>query len=452
MIGRRIRARYDAMVYPLALLGLLMILAGLCAGGGPGGVGEGLRRILVSQDVLITDYVAVGGLGAALVNAGLVELISVLLLYGSDDPFNGFTLVTVGLMAGFSLFGKNVVNIWPILFGSWLYAKLKREHFSKYVNVAMLATSLAPLVSYLALAGERPRICPGLLVGTVIGFLLPPLSAYTFRIQNGMNLYNAGFACGLLAMMLVPGLKAFGMEPKTALFWATGYNLPLGIALAAVCCGMILWALAFRGREALEGYRHLLRTSGRAPSDYIRAFGAGPVLINMGVNGLLATGYILLVGGDLNGATLGGIFTIMGFSANGKHARNILPVMAGVLLGSVFNHAPVTTPALQLAGLFGTTLAPFSGLFGWPFGVLAGFIHSSVVLHAGLPLEGMNLYNNGFSGGLIAIVLYPVLTSLVRHRKPVLQDEEYFDTFEKDAPIPEQNLDAHKNDDTPMEH
>ena len=140
----------------------------------------------------------------------------------------------------------------------------------------------------------------------------------------------------------------------------------------------------------------------------------------------------------------------MGFSAYGKHAVNILPVMLGVLLGSVINHVSTTAAGLQLAGLFGTTLAPFSGVFGWPYGVLAGFIHSSVVLHAGLPLEGMNLYNNGFSGGLIAMVLYPVLTALVRHRKPVFQDEEYYDAFEMDEPLGEDDLDAHQYDDTPM--
>jgi hypothetical protein len=126
--------------------------------------------------------------------------------------------------------------------------------------------------------------------------------------------------------------------------------------------------------------------------------------------------------------------------------------MAGVLLGSVLNHAATDTPALQLAGLFGTTLAPFAGLFGWPFGVLAGFLHSSVVLFAGSPLEGFNLYNNGFSGGLVAMVLYPVLTALVRHRKPSFQDEEYFDTFEQDGPIAEEKLDEHKDDERKMPH
>ena len=53
------------------------------------------------------------------------------------------------------------------------------------------------------------------------------------------------------------------------------------------------------------------------------------MLLNTGVNGLLGTGYILAIGGDLNGPTVGAILTIMGFSAAGKHARNLLPIMAG---------------------------------------------------------------------------------------------------------------------------
>ncbi len=125
--------------------------------------------------------------------------------------------------------------------------------------------------------------------------------------------------------------------------------------------------------------------------------------------------------------------------------------MAGVLLGSLLNQVPLNDPSLQLAGLFGTTLAPFSGCFGWPAGVLAGFLHSSVVLHAGLPLSGMNLYNNGFSGGLVAIVLYPILTAMLRHRGAVIHNDDYFDVFEEDEPITEEKLEARGAEQTETE-
>ena len=109
--------------------------------------------------------------------------------------------------------------------------------------------------------------------------------------------------------------------------------------------------------------------------------------------------------------------------------------MAGVFLGSVVMHWSLSDSAVQLACLFCTTLAPISGYFGWPYGVLAGFLHSSVVLFTGSPVAGMNLYNNGFSGGLVAIVLYPIIIAVARRRKPTLQDEDYMETMEQTAPI-----------------
>ena len=429
--------RYQKMYPSILLFTVAMMVAGVVLGG-PSTVLPGLKKIILTEAGLITDYIALAGPAAAFINAALVTQISVLLLYLSKEPTNGFTLVEVGLMAGFALFGKNIVNIWPIIGGTFLYAKVRREPFGKYTSVALLATALAPVVSYVGLDNGWGNLWWGIVVGLLIGFVLPPLSAYTYKIQNGMNLYNMGFACGLLATILVPVMSSMGATPMIHRYWAEGYNVTLGVLLGTLCLILIVAGFFFSGRPAWAawaGYRRLLLTTGRAPSDYVRMFGLAPTMINMGVNGLIGMAFILGTGGDLNGPTLGGIFTIMGFSAFGKHARNIIPIMAGVVLGGFCMHWHINDSAVQLALLFGTTLAPISGYFGIPFGVIAGFLHSSVVLRAGTPVEGFNLYNNGFSGGLLAIVLYPVISEAIRHRKPELQDEEYLDAFEHDAPV-----------------
>ena len=178
----------------LALFGLIMDT--------PVNILRGLSTIILTEDALITDYVLIAGPGAALVNSALVTAISTLILRRSGEPFNGFSPVVVGLMSGFSLFGKNFVNIWPILLGTFLYAKSRREPVGKYAPVGLLATALAPVVSYIALDNGWGTPLAGGLVGILIGFIMPPLSAYTYKIQNGMNLYNVGFACGLVAFIL----------------------------------------------------------------------------------------------------------------------------------------------------------------------------------------------------------------------------------------------------------
>ena len=430
--------RYDRMYRFLWLYAAALALFGLALDS-PAGIAGGLRTIVLTEDALITDYVLIAGPGAALVNAALVTAVSILCLRLAREPLNGFSLVVIGLMSGFSLFGKNFVNIWPILLGSWLYAKSRREPLGKYTAVGLLATALAPVVSYIALDNGWGTLLSGCLAGLVIGFLMPALSAYTYKIQNGMNLYNMGFACGLTAMILVPLMSSLGADPTTQYHWAEGYDRLFGGALGLFCAALVLLGLFVWGGtpgSAWSGYRRLLLTSGRAPSDYLRMFGPGPVLINAGVNGLIGLVVILGTGGDLNGPTVGGILTIMGFSAFGKHARNIIPVIAGVLLGGAVMHWSLNDSAVQLACLFRTTLAPISGYFGWPYGVLAGFLHSSVVLYTGAPVAGMNLYNNGFSGGLVAIVLYPLIMDVLRHRRPFLPDRDYFDPIQHDEPVP----------------
>ena len=122
--------------------------------------------------------------------------------------------------------------------------------------------------------------------------------------------------------------------------------------------------------------------------------------------------FVLAVGGNLNGPTIGGIFTIVGFSATGKHLRNIFPIMAGVCIASTVRAWDITNPSALLALLFSTTLAPIAGEFGILCGVLAGFLHASVALNVGIVYGGMNLYNNGFAGGIVAMFLVPVIQSI----------------------------------------
>ena len=76
----------------------------------------------------------------------------------------------------------------------------------------------------------------------------------------------------------------------------------------------------------------------------------------------------------------------------------------------------ITDPSSSLALLLSTTLAPIAGEFGVLAGILAGFLHSSVALNVGIVYGGMNLYNNGFAGGLVAIFLVPVIQSIMDRR------------------------------------
>ena len=144
------QARYDRMFRYLWAFVILMASAGLLMDT-PKGILRGLYAIITTEDALITDYVLVAGPGAALVNSAIVTGISICVLYLAQDTLNGMTLVEIGLMSGFSLFGKNFVNIWPILAGTWLYTRVRRQPAAGNIGIGLMATALAPIVSYIAL-------------------------------------------------------------------------------------------------------------------------------------------------------------------------------------------------------------------------------------------------------------------------------------------------------------
>lgn len=386
---------------------------------------QGLLKIIVEPATLITDYIAVGGIGAAFVNAGILMLISIVMMFVLKVNICGLSVAAVFLMGGFALFGKNICNVWPIILGVALYARLRRQSFKEYVHVALLATSIAPLVTeflFVVDAALPVRLLLSMGAGVAIGLLIVPLAQHTVRLHKGFNLYNVGFAVGILGTVFISIFKSYGYQTYTRLVWSTGNDLILSAFLLGIFLNMMLMAFILDRR--LPGrIRRIFQQPGTFGGDFINAEGVGAVLFNMALNGMAATAYVLLVGGPLNGPTVGGILTVVGFGAYGKHLKNILPIFLGVFIGSLFKTWNIYDPPILLAALFGTALAPIAGHYGWAWGVVAGFVNSSVVLNSGILHGGMNLYNTGFSAGIVAAVLVPILDGYLSRRTPLARQD-----------------------------
>ncbi|MDY4948613.1 MAG: DUF1576 domain-containing protein [Clostridium cadaveris] len=407
-------------LYPSYSLSILIfsifVIFGLIVDG-PINVFNGLKEIFFSPDILITDYVAIGGIGAAFVNAGLVTLLSIALLIIIGIKPNGSTLMSLWLMAGFSFFGKNVLNVWPIILGVWLYSKYKKEPFLNYSLIALLGTSLAPAVSQLSFVGLFPvyvSIPMGCAIGIGIGFILSPLAANCTKLHQGYNLYNVGFAAGLLGTMLMAIFRALGITFESKFIWSTGNNLLFGVFLIVIFLILIGFGV-YDNKDALKNTSKITKHSGRLVSDYYIMYGKA-AYINMGILGILSTIIVIIIGGELNGPTMGGIMTIVGFGAFGKHPLNVIPIMIGALLSSVLNIWGIASPQMLISMLFSTTLAPIAGQFGWKYGILAGFLHVCTVMNTGYLHGGLNLYNNGLAGGFVAMTLIPLIHAFRREQ------------------------------------
>lgn len=396
---------------------------------------RGFCKILLSSSILITDYIAVGGLGAALLNAGLIGFLSLLSLRIARAELNGVAVAGLLTIFGFALFGKNLYNSLPITVGVFLHAKLRKLPYRDVAASSLFATSLGPLVSELSfgLGLNMPvGILAGCGAGILIGLIILPLADSFFHFHQGFNLYNIGFTAGIIGMFATGILRMFNLQIEPRELLSGGNNMALSVYLL-VLFALILFLGLHLSRWNLKSYKDVLALSGRLKTDFIDDFGYGITLVNIAVMGFISWLYVLIVGGELNGATVGGIFTVMGFAAFGKHPKNTLPIFLGAFIASALNVHPINSTTAVTSTLFGATLAPIAGYFGVLAGAFAGFCHVSMVLNIGYLHGGMNLYNNGFSGGFIAATLVPLYTVLhLRMKGKTPQAAK----LEKDMPEP----------------
>ena len=396
------------------MLGISGILAVFAVVAQPDfGIFRGFWAIQMGEAGLITDPICTGGAGGALLNAAALLLLSALLVRWMRLPFSGAALACLFMMAGFALLGKNLVNSTPILLGGWLYARYKREPFSKYLYLTLFGTCLSPLVSFLMLHA-RPglRLVSMLVCGVVVGFLLPPVSAYTVRIHQGYNLYNVGFSAGFVGLGVTSILKGCGVEFVTQGSWSEDSHVLLCALVGVLLLGLLGAGIAL-GCRSVGAYRRILHHSGRAVADFVALEGPGTALVNMALTRAIGFGYPLPLRVPLSGPLVCCILAMTGFAAFGKHPRNVVPVMAGAILSSILmGHVPLTGQGTLLATLLCTGLAPIAGQFGWKWGAAAGFVHMAIVQHTSILHGGMNLYNNGFAAGLTCILVIPIIEAL----------------------------------------
>lgn len=399
-------------------LSLTLILIGF-AFDTPTNILRGLGKILISPSNLLSDYFAIGGIGATFLNSGLTTLVSVLMVWRMKLKVTGAISAGIITVLGFSFFGKNVVNSIPVIMGCFLYARYRQISNQSVILAMMFGTSMAPVVSFIAFGTPVPLwlgIITGALVGMVVGFVIPSIASHFLMFHQGFNLYNYGFTAGVITMTLVALLRLFNVTVAFNQQLYLGDDRAVMLLLIAFCV-FLLAAGFIRNGNSFQGYDKLLNESGRIASDFILQHGAAPVLINMGLCGLISIAYVIISRGVFNGPVLGGMFTIIGFAAFGKHPRNIIPILAGILIANYFGIHEISSTGAIVSGLFGTCLAPVAGYYGWALGLAAGVFHAAMVNNVGFLHGGLNLYNNGFSGGFVAAVLAPVF-DLITHRLP----------------------------------
>ncbi|MFP4490255.1 MAG: DUF1576 domain-containing protein [Spirochaetaceae bacterium] len=410
---------------PLYLLMAASIAVCVVIGVVSDGLVQSLQGLLLLQQHagrLINDFTLIGGVGGAMFNAASMGILFLLLVRMSDIRLSGPTIAAVFTIMGFSLFGKTPSNALPIVIGVYLAGRIAGKPFTSYIIIAMFGTALGPLVSFLTYEAGftgAGALLLGALGGVLAGILLPALSMAMLKFHEGYNIYNIGFASGFLGLFAAALLAASNFDVSIRVIWNDEPYLGLTLLVPIVSLLFIIFGIAVDGKKIFGNLKELLSQTGRLPSDFIEMVSPGSALVNSGALGLAASAYLLIIGADINGPTIGGMLTIMGFATFGKHLKNSWPVAAGVFTATLLFGKSLTAPGPVLALLFGTTLAPIAGEFGILIGFAAGFTHLLIVERTAAWHGGMDLYNNGFAGGLTATLFVAVIEWVEANKKYV---------------------------------
>ncbi len=423
-----------------------------------------LWEILTSPCPLVTDYFALGGLGSTLLNAAFCGLLANLVIHVSKVRANATTLAGYLLIVAHCFYGLNFINMWPPFLGVLLYCKVMKKRVSENIHIAFFATALAPFVSEVlfrySVGSFDPTVTQinwigltiAIVCGIAVGFIVLPLLPGTTAMHRGYNLYKAGLAIGILGIFIYSFMyNTLGIEAPSVIQIDNPdyYALPYAYRGFMNVFFTILFALTFLfgfflNRQSIKDYRKLLKCTGY-DSDFSDRFGMPLCFVNIAIYGIAIIVYLNIAfvipeifpnlpeGVGFTGATVGVVFAALTFASDGQHPKNVYPIVIGYILLFVIVVAICLISGLDIPwtlstqayinGLaFATGLCPFAGKYGFRYGVIAGMLSAVICTVTASIHGGFVLYNGGFTAGLTALILIPLLDFY--EIKPKYNDEK----------------------------
>ena len=445
------------------LVSLILIAAGLL---GAIYTGEGAEvfshvvKYMVSPSKSSTDYFGYGSLGAAYLNAGLCGLgvmIPVILMKAEA----GASIMTAYfLVIAHGFYGKNLLNIWPCILGTYLCLKLRGLDVEKHLHVCSFSSCFAPLISEVLFRYTLDEFVPDtpqvslkalgltLLCSLVVGFVFPFLLTFMGGLTKGYNLYNAGLAGGVLGtalfvlLYLLPGKKletAMAVDNDVYMSVGNSFMYYANAVFVVIFVVSLLLGRKLNGRS-LKGYGNLLRSK---EGVHAERWGMAHCLINIGIYGLfiLAIYDIVTVSGvtvfknlatstaGFTGPTTGAIFAALSFACTAQSPINTWPIIAGYAIFStvsaLFGGGWTMAAQASLSSMaFATGLCPVVQRRGRAWGIVAGFIAAAICRFPVNLHGGLMIYNGGFTAGMVGVLMALVFEFLDKKTKEEDKESE----------------------------
>lgn len=394
----------------LPILALIMIILAFIFNT-PKEIFVGYKNILLSSSILTTDYIAIGTLGGALVNAASILILNLVILRLLNLRMSGLIYAALYMILGFSFFGKNILNSLPIYIGIYLYAFLNKIPVKNLVISLLFSSGISPLVSYLIFGFDLAyyiSIPLGIGAGIVAGLMVPAISSHTIKFHQGYNLFNVGFSLGIISLAFNGVLRAFNLRASEISILSNNHNLFLYLFVAILALVLLIAGIILNPKS-FKMIPDLYKRSGRLVSDYIRDYGVSILMINQASLLTFEILICLIFKIELNGAIFGTILAVSGFAGAGLHLKNTSFVMLGAILMCLITKTNITSTSIIIGILFSAGVAPIAGRYGIVAGIIAGMLHIAILPLCRSFQGGYDLYNNGFCAGFVACILIAII-------------------------------------------
>lgn len=408
-----------------------------------------LWNIVTSPSKLVTDYFALGGLGSTLLNVAICGLLANAIIYISGVRANAKTLAGYMLIIAHAFYGLNFINMWMPFLGVIIFCIIMKKKISENIHIAFFATALSPFVSEVIFRYPIGTsitsninwigIIIAIICGVAIGFVVLPLLPGTTSMHREYNLYKAGLATGIMGIFIYAFMyNTLGITPSQN----PPINNPEYCAMPYAYRGfmnvfyLILFGITFIAgfllkKGKIKDYKKLLKCTGYG-TDFVDKFGMPMCFINIAIYGLLFLFYLNLVfvlpdifpflpkGVGFTAPTAGAILGALTFASDGQHPRNVAPIVVGymglqliVIAICTASNLPIpwtlATQAYVNGLAFATGLCPIAGKYGFKYGIIAGMLSAVICSVTSSMHGGFVLYNGGFTAGLTALIMIPLL-------------------------------------------
>ena len=396
---------------------------------------SGFVAILTSPCKVTTNYFSIGGYAGTFLNMGLVALAITLLFTLTKATVNNVSSLAFLLTVGFCSWGINLLNMWFPMLGVVVANLLKKDKPLANVNAMLFSTGLTPLLSDLLFRYPNSEVIGfnvlgfvlAVVVGIIAGMAISSGLGHSPAVHKGFNIYSAALPVGVTTFFLngmlykvlgidLPGTSgdmAVASWAHTNIFYIVLFGLFVVFALLLGC--------------SFKDYWNLLKNRGQV-NNLSGTLGNATFLMNAGVFGLFILAYYNLIGASFNGVTFGLVFCMLCTCNSGSRPSNVWPIMLGYvvastvsgwlsgLLGGNFALA-VNAQAIVIGLCYANGLSPICDKYGWQYGFLASMIHYTLVTLVPNIHGGFCLYNGGFTGIFVCILLIPVLERFVKTKE-----------------------------------